>query len=871
MTESSPKTIYLKNYQVPTFTVDHINLDVQIFDDHTNVTTITKYKKNHGKDKDLILNGEGIELKNITLDANLLTEDQYELTDTTLTIKAPLPDSFELETIGVIHPESNTALEGLYKSGNSYCTQCEAEGFRRITWFQDRPDVMAKFTTRVEACATKYPVLLSNGNPIEEGPLDGGRHYTIWDDPFPKPCYLFALVAGDLLHVEDSFTTAENRTVTLRIYVREGDEGQCDHAMESLKKSMKWDEDKFGRIYEYDRFNIVAVRDFNMGAMENTSLNIFNTALVLAHPETATDADFINVESVIGHEYFHNWTGNRITCRDWFQLTLKEGLTVFRDQEFSADMQSPESMRISDVGHLRAAQFSEDAGPMAHPIRPDNYIEINNFYTMTVYEKGAEVIRMMHTMLGAEMFRKAMDIYFERHDGQAVTCEDFVQCMEDASDLDLTQFKLWYSQAGTPQIKASSAYDETKKTYTLTLEQTVPSTPGQDDKKPMHIPVSVGLLSSNGNEIEKTKILHLKEGKQDFTFEDVQEKPTPSILRNFSAPVKLTSDLKDEDLRFLMVHDTDSFNRWESCQTMALRILTDMIDKISNNNIAHVDSDFVTAIGKLIEKEGDGNRALLAKALIMPEENYLALHCKVIDPMAIYRAREQLISTIAKTHWDLIESLYDRLHTAGNDFGLTPDDMANRALRNICLRYLSSPGDEIAAIRAKNHYFKATNMTDRVAALSCLGDMDSTETTVAFEAFHEHFKEFDLVINKWFSLQAMSRSADTINNVKQLMKHADFDINNPNRVRALIGAFCVNNQVCFHDISGAGYKILGDIVLELNTVNPQIAARLLTTVRQWKKYTPDRRAQIQGQLERIANTENLSPDVFEVVTKTLKG
>ncbi|HEU4838287.1 MAG TPA: aminopeptidase N, partial [Micavibrio sp.] len=738
----------------------------------------------------------------------------------------------------------------------------------------------------VEADEKSCPVLLSNGNLKEKGALGGGRHFTVWDDPTPKSCYLFALVAGGLVHIRDTFTTRSGRKVDLYIYVRKGDESQCGHAMASLIKAMKWDEDVYGREYQYDIFNIVAVSDFNMGAMENTSLNIFNTALVLAHPETATDADFMRVESVIAHEYFHNWTGNRVTCRDWFQLSLKEGLTVFRDQEFSADLNSRGLQRIDDVQHLRRMQFPEDSGPLAHPIRPDNYIEINNFYTMTVYEKGAEVIRMFNTLLGPKTYRKATDLYFDRFDGQAVTTEDWAKCMEDASGLDLSQFKLWYSQAGTPEIDARGEYNETNKTYTLTLRQTIPPTPGQADKKPMHIPVAVGLVGPNGDDMSltlssrpepkaerrdpvislddargnNTIILNLKEPEQTFTFENIGARPVPSILRNFSAPVKLTTDLTDDDLRFLMVHDSDGFNRWEAGQTYALRALNKLIDT------GELGEGLPEALESLLDQalQGKGDKALLAKALALPDVQIIAQTRDVVDPDAIYCAREQVKKVFAGRNRDKLMSVYTSNQETGA-YGITPADMARRALKNTVLGYLDDAGI------AFEQYKKASNMTDRVAALSVLTDHEREEKDAAFADFYQRFRDYPLVIDKWFSLQAVGVNDNAIANLHRLEKHQDFNLKNPNRARSLYGAFAMNNPVVFHRADGSGYTLLKDAVITLNAINPQIAARMLTPMREWKRYTQDRQNKMKAALQEIANTEKLSPDVFEIVSKSLKG
>ncbi len=854
MRTDTPKTIFLKDYTPPPYSVKHVDLRFEIFDGRTVVHSSVQYEKNTGGV--LFLNGEDLKLISIKLDG---AEIKPSIDEHGMAFD-PGKDKFTLEIVTEIVPEKNTRLEGLYNSGGTYCTQCEAEGFRRITYYQDRPDVMATFTVRVEADEKACPVLLSNGNLKEKGTLGTGRHFTVWDDPTPKSCYLFALVAGDLVHIHDIFKTRSGNKVDLYIYVRKGDETQCAHAMTSLIKSMKWDEDVYGREYQYNIFNIVAVSDFNMGAMENTSLNIFNTALVLAHPETATDADFMRVESVIAHEYFHNWTGNRVTCRDWFQLSLKEGLTVFRDQEFSADLNSRGLQRIDDVQHLRRMQFPEDAGPLAHPIRPDNYIEINNFYTMTVYEKGAEVIRMFHTLLTPKTYRKATDLYFDRFDGQAVTTDDWAKCMEDASGLDLSQFKLWYSQAGTPEVEASGEYNETAKTYTLTLRQHIPDTPGQTNKKPMHIPVAVGLVGPNGDDMIGTEVLHLKEPVQSFTFKNIGARPVPSILRNFSAPVKLTTDLSDDDLRFLMVHDSDGFNRWEAGQTYAMRALNKLIDT------GELDEGLLESLESLLDQaiQGKGDKALLAKALGLPDIQIIAQTRDVVDPDAIYNAREKVRREFAERNRDKLMSIYNSNQETGA-YSIAPADMAKRALKNTVLGYL----DDVGVV--SEQYKKATNMTDRVAALSVLTDHEGERKDAAFADFYQRFKDYPLVIDKWFSLQAIGVNDNTVANIQKLSKHQDFNLKNPNRARSLYGAFAMNNPVAFHRADGSGYTLLKDAVITLNGINPQIAARMLTPMREWKRYTQDRQTKMKAALQEIANTEKLSPDVFEIVSKSLKG
>ncbi|HEY0906145.1 MAG TPA: aminopeptidase N, partial [Methylophilus sp.] len=678
---------------------------------------------------------------------------------------------------------------------------------------------------------------------------------------------LFALVAGDLERVTDTFTTMTGRKVDLHIYVRSGDESQCSHAMESLKKSMKWDEEVYGREYQLELFNIVAVSDFNMGAMENTSLNVFNTALVLAHQETATDSDFMSVEGVIGHEYFHNWTGNRVTCRDWFQLSLKEGFTVFRDQEFSADLNSRAVLRIDDVNGLRRLQFPEDGSPLAHSVQPDQFIEISNFYTKTIYDKGAELIRMQHTLLGAETFRKATDLYFDRYDGHAVTCDDFVQCMADASGRDMSQFFRWYKQAGTPTLQVSSQYDATQQSYTLTFKQSQPDTPGQTDKQPLHIPVALGLLDASGQEILPTRVLEVTAREQTFTFNGISAKPVPSILRGFSAPVKLETDLSDEDLRLLQVHDTDGFNKWEAGQTLALRT----IQRVMADPAADI-SQFIGDVGTLIAQglTGKGDRALLARALTLPMIGVIGQYLPVIDPAAIDVARTSILTQIKRAHKDALAALYDANRNTGT-FSITPAAMGRRALQHAVLETLTVTNGTGCAARAKAHYDAADNMTDRVAALASLADSSQPQRAEVLADFYTRFAQYPLVVDKWFSLQAIANRAQIFDDLAWLRAHPDFNIKNPNRVRSLYSAFAINNPVKFHDASGKGYAFLRDAIIELNAINPQIAARMVTPLREWKRYTPALQAQMKAALEAILATPNLSGDVFEVVSKSLNG
>ncbi len=863
MRTDTPQEIHLKDYKAPAYKVASTELSFDIYDGKTTVTCKTQYTQNNDSDEPLFLEGEELKLISCKLDGK---DVQPEISDKGLTLPCPGKDIFTLEIVTEIYPEKNTSLDGLYHSGGTYCTQCEAQGFRKITYYPDRPDVMTTFKVTIEADKATCPILLSNGNKIDEGEAKGGRHYTVWEDPTPKGCYLFALVAGDLVRVEDKFTTMSGLEVDLHIYVKEGDEGQCDHAMESLIKSMKWDEEVYGREYQYNIFNIVAVSDFNMGAMENTSLNIFNTALVLAQQETATDTDFIRVEGVIAHEYFHNWTGNRVTCRDWFQLSLKEGLTVFRDQEFSSDLNSRAVQRIDDVTHLRRLQFPEDASPLAHPVRPESYIEINNFYTMTIYEKGAEVIRMFHTLLGPDLYRKATDLYFDRFDGKAVTIDDWAQAMSDASDMDFEQFKLWYSQAGTPEINATGTYDESAKTYTLTLEQNIPDTAGQTNKKPMHIPVAVGLVGADGSDTMQTKVLDLKQTKQDFVFENVKEKPVPSILRNFSAPVKLTTNLSEDDLAFLMVNDNDGFNQWEAGQKLAMRVISQMLADGTTDVPAH----FIKSYGRLIHQVNQGgvDKALMARALSLPSISEIGQAQKIVDPTAIDKVRTAIQVAIKKTYKDDIIEFYNECAYMG-EFSVAPDHMGQRSLRNIALSLLTSTKGEGCADLAKKHYDTANNMTDRLAAFGTLIDNPNAPRAEVIQHFYERFKDYQLVIDKWFGIQASANHDGIFEELEKLRTHEDFDMTNPNRVRSLYAAFAMNNPVAFHDPSGRGYDFLKNAIIELNTINPQIAARMVTPLREWKRYTPDRQEKMKAALQEILEIENISPNVFELVSKSL--
>jgi len=823
----------------------------------------------------LVLDGD-----EIGLDAPLLLDNQevpagdYTETPEALTLANPPRRPFRLKIVTKLDPAANTKLMGLYRSGAAYCTQCEAEGFRRITYFLDRPDVLSTYRVRIEASKEEAPVLLANGNPVEAGELSGGRHYAIWDDPWPKPSYLFALVGGDLGVVKDSFTTMSGRKVDLAIYVEHGKEERATYAMDSLKRAMKWDEDVFGREYDLDVFNIVAVSDFNMGAMENKGLNVFNDRYVLASAETATDADYTGIEAVIAHEYFHNWTGDRITCRDWFQLCLKEGLTVFRDQEFTADMRSRPVERISDVRTLRSVQFPEDAGPFAHPVRPELYSEINNFYTATVYEKGAEVIRMLKTWIGAETFRHGMDLYFERHDGQAATIEQFITCFADVSGRDMSQFLLWYSQAGTPEVAVTATWDEATCTYTLNLVQSVPKTPGQDVKQPMLIPLAFGLLGPDGKDLPAKAegvgngLIVLTRSEHSFSFTGLKEKPVLSINRGFSAPVKLALDIEDAELLFLARHDNDPFNRWQALQTAATRVLTRSVQDIRSGGRPLAEPRLAEAmLGALEDPALDP--ALLAQLLTLPGEADIAREIgQDVDPDAIRAARQTLKQNLAQTLRGALDPRYAAL---SQPVPFSPDaaGAGRRALRGVVLDLLCADQDEAAAERAFRHYADADNMTDRIAGLSVLAGIDRPQREEAFANFHDRYRSDPLVLDKWLSIQASIPEEGTLDRVKHLMTIETFSMSNPNRVRSLIGVFSTANPTQFNRPDGAGYEFLADIVIELDPRNPQVAARLMGAFRSWKALEAGRRARAEAALRRIAGTETLSPDVSDMVSRAL--
>lgn len=882
MNIAQPGTIYRDAYLVYDYIVERLDLQFQLFAERTVVTARGKYRRNPASKQQqapLVLFGEELELSAIKV--NGIKRDTYQVDAKTLQLDQ-LPDNFTLEIVTVIYPEKNTSLEGLYRSSGNYCTQCEAEGFRKITYYPDRPDVLTIFTTRIEADKLSCPVMLSNGNLIDKGELAENRHYVVWEDPFPKPSYLFALVAGRLVGIEDEFVTQSGRIIELKIFVEERNKDKCAHAMLSLKKAMRWDEEVFGLEYDLDTFMIVAVDDFNMGAMENKGLNIFNSKYVLSTVQTATDQDFLGIEGVIGHEYFHNWTGNRVTCRDWFQLSLKEGLTVFRDQEFSADMNSRSVQRIDDVRLLKNFQFKEDAGPMAHPVRPDSYQEINNFYTTTVYNKGAEVIRMLHTLLGPKLFRKGMDLYFSRHDGQAVTCDDFAAAMSDASGIDLNQFKNWYSQAGTPVLQVKGEWHEDQAEYRLLIRQSCPDTPGQTAKKPFHLPVKIGLLGFDGRDLLNTSaasydaandsngsvILQLQEREQLFSFQNIKEKPIVSFLRDFSAPVRVESFQSRQELALLSRADANLFNRWDAATRLAGEVILEIVGTLQNKQPPLMDGLYLEAVSASLQGTID-DPAHLALSLQLPAETTLAQEMAVIDPDALHEARELVKKELAKRNKQQFLALYHS-HQDDGAYAVTPEAMGRRSLKNISLAYLMAldPLPKEIQELCYHQYRQATNMTDSIAALSQLVNLDHVMKDDALKDFYLKWKNDPLVLDKWFILQASSSLENTLDNVVQLTAHPSFSLFNPNKVRSLVGAFCSGNHVRFHVKNGAGYRFLAEKITELNAINPQIAARLVTPLISWRRYDAERQKLMRQELERILMIEDLCRDVFEIVSKS---
>ncbi|MCK9606561.1 MAG: aminopeptidase N [Methylomonas sp.] len=879
MRDATPQTVFLKDYTPPEYLIDSVELNFDLDDRHTLVKSRLCMRRNpQSADQavSLTLMGEELELVSIGIDGNQLATEDFVITPEAMTIhQVPQDKSFVISIENRINPKANTALEGLYLSSSMLCTQCEAQGFRKITWFLDRPDVMSRFKTTLTADKSQYPVLLSNGNKIGQGELDHNRHWVSWEDPFAKPCYLFALVAGQLDCVADGFTTMSGRHIALEIFVEPHNVDKCAHAMQSLKNAMRWDEETYGREYDLDLYMIVAVDHFNMGAMENKGLNVFNTKFVLARPDTATDSDYEHIEGVIGHEYFHNWSGNRVTCRDWFQLSLKEGFTVFRDQQFTGDRTSAAVKRIEDVNALRTRQFAEDAGPLAHPIRPEAYIEINNFYTLTVYEKGAEVVRMLHTLLGAAGFRKGCDLYFARHDGQAVTCEDFINAMEAANGAELNQFRRWYSQAGTPVLTVSQQFDAEARQLRLTIQQNCPPTPNQPKKAPLHIPVKLGLLAPDGSpapivldgERHEEITLNLIQSEQTFVFDKLAQPPVVSLLRGFSAPVNLNIPRSLEELAFLLQHDSDTFNRWEAGQQLAVKVIFDLIEDLHQQRPLHLNALVVKAFHALLAEEGD-DLSYQALLLSLPDESYLAGQMPIVDVEAIHHAREFVKTTLAHDLRDDFDRVY-RIHHRDESGQFSADAIGRRRLKNVCLSYLNQLESGPSYALAKAQFEQARNMTDQMAALSAIVNSHHPDKAACLDSFYQQWQNEALVIDKWFALQAASHMPNTFATVQRLMQHPAFDMHTPNRVRALIGAFSQANPLHFHAINGEGYRFLADQVLALNTLNPQIASRMVTGLAQWRRHDSKRQELMKQQLHRIAATEPLSKDVYEIASKSL--
>ena len=874
MTSSSRQKIYLKDYKKPDFSIQNLDLFFDLHEDYALVKSNMKVDK-VSPSSPLVLDGEGLELIDISINGKALGPSEYIVTEKDLTI-AVVPDHFVLEITVKNKPQLNTKLEGLYKSNGIFCTQCEAQGFRHITYFMDRPDVMTKYTVTIEADQKKYPVLLSNGDRVEQKIVAGGRHQVKWNDPFKKPCYLFALVAGDLGVMKDRFVTMNGKKVDLEIYAAHGVQSRCLHAMDSLKKAMKWDEDRFGREYDLSTFMIVAIDDFNMGAMENKGLNIFNSRLVLADAKTATDSDYYNIESVVGHEYFHNWTGNRVTLRDWFHLSLKEGLTVFRDQEFSMDLHSRAMIRIDNVTDLRNVQFSEDSGPNSHPIRPESCYAVDNFYTPTIYEKGAEVIRMMQTMVGRPGFRKGMDLYFERHDGHAVIIEDFAKAIADANNQNWEQFKLWYSQAGTPTVKVTENYLASEKKYELTLEQSCPPSKEQKTKLPFHIPLVIGLLGADGKDLklncpdivkntEGQILIHLKQPLQKFVFTDVTEKPVLSLNRSFSAPIHLDWKASTSQLLFLMQNDSDEFNRVDGGQKLAVNAFSGLIATAKGGGKLQAPEQLISGYGRAL-KDPQLTENMKATLLSLPDDSYLSQLEPVFDAMAFLQARECIEQAIGSTFQTELISIYHK-YNGKNEHGLTPQDFANRRLKNLDLSYLShsSEGAKLAYEQFKN----AKIMTDEAYALVILSHLNSDYRKQAIQQFHDHWKDESLVLNKWFAIQASSSHPDTFDTVVALWNHPDFNFKNPNRVYSLLSRFG-DNFVRFNDPNKDTYTFMADKIIEIDRINPQVASRLASSFDIWPKLIPSQKDKVRNQLDRLLNA-NLSKNTFEIISRAAKA
>ncbi len=880
MSAEKPKVVHRRDYRAPDYRVDSVELDFDLREDETLVRARLAMHREPvalGDVPPLVLAGHELETLSVAIDGRTLGEREVAIGEESLEIAAP-PERFTLDTLVRIHPERNTALSGLYRSSGNFCTQCEAHGFRRITWFLDRPDVMARYAVRIEADRERYPVLLSNGNRIAEESAAGGRHAVRWRDPSPKPSYLFALVAGNLHCHAGTYTTRSGRTVRLEIWVEPQNADRCEHALRSLERAMRWDEEVFGLEYELDVYMIVAVGDFNMGAMENKGLNIFNAKYVLAAPETATDDEYEAIEAVIGHEYFHNWTGNRVTCRDWFQLTLKEGLTVFRDQQFTADQTSAPVKRIRDVVALRTNQFPEDAGPMSHPIRPESYISMDNFYTSTVYEKGAEVVRLYHTLFGADGFRRGMDLYFERHDGQAVTCDDFRAALADANGADLARFERWYAQAGTPRLEAHGEWDAASRSYSLRLCQSLPTAPEGSPRDPMPIPVRIGLLGEDGRDLPlriageagagtTTRVLLLEDREATFRFEGIAARPVPSLLRGFSAPVVLSMQRTRADLAFLFAHDSDPVSRWDAGQSLAQELLLELAADAAAGRPLVLDAEFAVAIGRVLDDPAlDGS--LRALMLGLPNLRVLGEAMKRIDYASLHAAREFTLAELARAHRARFEEI---ARERADDHPYRNDRAAidRRRIRNAALRYLSMLGDPGVTARIEQQFERADNMTDRQAALQILVDLPGSTREAPLAHFYEQWRGDPLVLDKWFTVQALSTRADTFDRVAGLARHPDFTLANPNRLRALVASFASGNPVRFHAADGRPYAFLGDVVLELDPRNPQVAARLAGSFAPWRRFPPAQQAAMRAQLERIAAAKPISKDLFEIATRAL--
>ncbi|MDE1209986.1 aminopeptidase N [Vibrio aestuarianus] len=865
----TPQAKYRKDYQAPSHSITELELTFDLFDSSTLVTAVSQVQQKNESNQ-LLLDGEGLELK--SLKVNGVEWHDFQLLETGLSISS-LPQQFELEIITQINPEANTALEGLYKSGGAFCTQCEAEGFRRITYYLDRPDVLAKYTTTVIADKLQYPYLLSNGNRIDQGDLSEGRHWVKWQDPHPKPAYLFALVAGDFDVLRDQYKTKSGRDVALEIFVDKGNLDRAGHAMTSLINSMKWDEERFDLEYDLDIYMIVAVDFFNMGAMENKGLNVFNSKFVLANEKTATDTDYLGIEAVIGHEYFHNWTGNRVTCRDWFQLSLKEGLTVFRDQEFSSDLGSRAVNRISNVRTIRGPQFAEDASPMSHPIRPDKVIEMNNFYTLTVYEKGSEVIRMMHTLLGEAAFQKGIKLYFKRHDGTAATCEDFVSAMEDASGVDLAQFRLWYSQSGTPIVSVSSEYNAQQQTYSLTIEQVTEETHEQKEKAPLHIPFDIELYAKDGDVIPLqcngkpiANVLNVKDAKQTFVFENVTEKPVPSLLREFSAPVKLEYEYSDDELTFLMVNARNEFARWDAGQMLLAKYIRSNVLGVQAGKDVDLAESVIDAFrGVLLSDSLEP--AFIAEMLSLPSHNEVSGWYKRVDVDAIAMVLKAIKVQLSNALEDELTAVYNSLKQA--HYSIDHQSIGKRALRNTCLAYLAytTKGNDLVVAQ----YNTANNMTDTMAAMSAANSAQLACRESLMADYSDKWKHDGLVMDKWFILQGTNPAQNVLDVIKQTMNHEAFSLKNPNRIRSLVGSFLNANPVNFHAKSGEGYRFAGEILRELNNSNPQVASRLIDPLLKFRLYDEERQALIKTELEMLKSMDDLARDLFEKVTKALES